>query len=103
MYIYWFSLNLRAVTAADANDDDDNAGRHCTTSRATYRQLNSLETRNVGIYIESSTWIPHAASTRHKHWPVYLRSSACRGTRAMCTMFGVNSSSILVNCHPSTV
>jgi len=33
MYIYWFSSG--AVTYAD---DDDNAGRHSTTTRATYRQ-----------------------------------------------------------------
>jgi len=37
MYIYWFSAE-RAVTDADDDDDADNAGRHNTTIRATYRQ-----------------------------------------------------------------
>jgi len=34
-----FSLPVRAVSDAAADDDDaDNAGRHSTTTRATYRQ-----------------------------------------------------------------
>ena len=45
MYIYWFSSEsgyIAAAAAADDDDDDDdadNAGRHSTTTRATYRQL----------------------------------------------------------------
>jgi len=40
MYTFTGS-HLRAVTDADDDDDDadaDNAGRHSTTTRATYRQ-----------------------------------------------------------------
>jgi len=37
MYIYWFSSDQRVVTDAD-DDDADNAGRHSTTTRATYRK-----------------------------------------------------------------
>jgi len=40
MYIYWFSSDLRAVKDAD---DDDNAGHHGSTNRATYRQLGHFE------------------------------------------------------------
>jgi len=37
MYINFTDSYLRAVTDAD-DDDADNAGRHGTTTRATYRQ-----------------------------------------------------------------
>jgi len=39
--MYITDAHLRAVTDADDDDDDDdadNAGRHSTTARATYRQ-----------------------------------------------------------------
>jgi len=38
MYIYWFSFESGYIDADD-DDDADNAGRHSTTTRATYRQL----------------------------------------------------------------
>jgi len=45
--MYFTGSHLRAVTDADDDDDNDadNAGRHSTTTRATYRQLaRSVET-----------------------------------------------------------
>jgi len=38
MYIYWFSSESGYYTNDDDNAHNDNAGRHSTTTRATYSQ-----------------------------------------------------------------